>query len=154
MRSKDIALSASLMAIYVAINVAGAASPISVSALMGSALFGMFWPYFSTKRNLTFQGLRMGWVLVSMVRSAPRIVNIMKIQSISGLAVFDWVSGKCQTPIDLKAIELLTTLSHLEIGFNFWIFMTGFLIFFYSVVPYLFYRYFKAVGLFRRLPSF
>jgi hypothetical protein len=142
------------MAIYIAINVAGAASPISVSALMGSALFGMFWPYFSTKRNLTFQGLRVGWVLVSMVRSAPRIVNIMKLQSISGLAVFDWVYGKLGTAIDLKAIELLTDLTKIEIGLTFWIFMTGFLVFFYSVVPYLFYRYFKAVGLFKRLPSF
>ncbi len=154
MRSKDITLSASLMAIYVAINVAGAASPISVSALMGSALFGMFWPYFSTRLNLTFQGLRVGWVLVSMVRSAPRIVNIMKIQSTAGLAVFDWVYGKYQTPIDLNAIELLQTLGRAEMGFNFWIFMTGFLILLYSVVPYLFYRCFKAVGLFKRLPSF
>lgn len=153
MRTKAITLSASLMAIYIAINVAGAASPISVSALMGSALFGMFWPYFSTKRNLTFQGLRVGWVLVSMVRSAPKIVNYMKMQSISGLAVFDWVYGNLG-PIDNRGVELLITLSQLEIGFNFWIFMTGFLIFFYSVVPYLFYRYFKAVGLFKRLPSF
>ena len=154
MRSKDITLSASLMAIYIAIQVAGSVSPISVSALMGSALFGMFWPYFSTKRNLTIQVLRVGWVLVSMVRSAPSIVNIMKIQSIAGLGIFDWVYGKFMTPIDLKAIEVLTALSKIEIGLNFWIIMAGFLIFFYSAVPYLVYRYFKAIGLFRRLPSF
>ncbi len=154
MRSKDITLSASLMAIYIAIQVAGSVSPISVSALMGSALFGMFWPYFSTKRNLTIQGLRVGWVLVSMVRSVPRLLNIMRIQSIAGLGIFDWVFGKYRTPIDIRAIELLTELAQLKIGLTFWIFMTGFLLFFYSVVPYLFYKYFKYVGVFRRLPSF
>lgn len=142
------------MAIYIAIQVAGSVSPISVSALMGSALFGMFWPYFSTKRNLTIQGLRVGWVLISMVRSALRILNIMRIQSIAGLGIFDWVFQKYASVIDLKAIGLLTTLAQLEIGPTFWIIMTGFLVFFYSVVPYLFYKYFKAVGLFRRLPSF
>ena len=154
MRSKDITLSASLIAIYVAINVAGAVSPISISAFMGSALFGMFWPYFSTKRNLTFQGLRVGWVLISMVRSAPKTLNIMKMQSIAGLGIFDWVFGKFKTPIDLKASELLTALTKIEIGLTFWIVMTGFLVFFHSVVPYLFYRYFRRIGIYKRLPSF
>ena len=153
MRSKDITLSASLMAIYIAIQVAGSVSPISVSALMGSALFGMFWPYFSTKRNLTIQGLRVGWVLVSRVRSVPRLLNIMRIQSIAGLGIFDWVF-KNLGPVDNRGVDLLLALAQLEIGPTFWIFMTGFLVFFYSVVPYLFYRYFKAIGLFRRLPSF
>ena len=68
--------------------------------------------------------------------------------------MFDWVFGRFKTPIDLKAVELLTTLAQLEIGPKFWILMTGFLVFFYSVVPYLFYKYFKYVGVFRRLPSF
>lgn len=153
MRSKDITLSASLMAIYIAIQVAGSVSPISVSALMGSALFGMFWPYFSTKRNLTVQGLRVGWVLISMVRSVPRLINMMRIQSIAGLGIFDWVYGQLG-PIENRGVELLEVLSQLETGSMFWVFMTGFLVFFYSVVPYLFYRYFKAVGLFKRLPSF
>ena len=154
MRSKDITLSASLMAIYVAINLLGTVAPIKVSTIMQSALFGLFWPFFSTRLNLTFQGLRVGWNLIGMVRSAPKIVNYMKIQSIGGLALFEWVYGTFGTPIDLEAIEVLTALTKIEIGLNFWIFMAGFLVFFYSVVPYLFYRYFKAVGLFKRLPSF
>ena len=153
MRSKDITLSASLMAIYIAIQVAESVSPISVSALMGSALFGMFWPYFSTKRNLTIQGLRVGWVLISMVRSVPRLLNIVRIQSIAGLGIFDWVYSNLG-PVENRGVELLEVFAQLEIGPTFWIFMTGFLVLFYSVVPYLFYRYFKAFGLFRRLPSF
>lgn len=154
MKPKDITLSASLMAIYIAINVAGAVSPISVSALAGSALFGMFWPYFSTKRNLTFQGLRVGFVLVSMVRTAPKMINYVKMQATGGLAIFDWVVIKVGGVIEQRSRDLMVTLALLEIGPTFWIFMTGFLIFFYSVVPYLFYRYFKFIGLFKRLPSF
>ena len=154
MRTRDITLSASLMAIYIAINVVGAASPISVSSLMGSALFGMFWHYFSTKRNLTLQGLRVGWNLIGMVQSNYRIISYMKMQSTAGLAIFDWVFGKFKTPIDLKAIELLTTLSQIEIGLTFWILMTGFLLFSFIVMPYLFYRYFRRIGIYKRLPSF
>lgn len=154
MRSKDITLSASLMAIYIAVNVAGSVSPISVSALMGSALFGMFWPYFSLKRNLTFQGLRVGWVLISMVRTAPKMLNYMKMQSTGGLAIFDWVSVEFGGVIDYNSRDLLIALAQLELGYTFWIFTIGFLIFVYAVVPYAFFRYFKAVGFFKRLPSF
>ena len=153
MRSKDIALSASLMAIYIAINVAGSVSPISVSALMGSALFGIFWHYFSLKRNLTIQGLRVGWVLVSMVRSVPKLITVMRLQSIAGLGIFNWVYSNLG-PVDNRGVDLLLVLSKIEAGSTFWIFMTGFLVLFYSVVPYAFYRYFKAAGIYKRLPSF
>lgn len=154
MRSKDITLSASLIAIYIAIQVAGSVSPISGSALMGCALFGMFWPYFSLKRNLTFQALRVGWVLISMVRTAPQMINYMKMQSIKGLMFIDWFTFKFGGIVDTKSREMLVILSQIKMGLNFWLFMTGFLILFYSVVPYIFFRYFKAIGLFKRMPSF
>lgn len=141
------------MAIFIAINVLGTVSPIKVSSLMQSALIGLFWPYFSTRINLTFQGLRVGWGLVAAVRYAPNIINIMRIQSIAGLAVFDWTYGEFGGEIDFRATQLLEALARAEMGLNFWIFIAGLLIIVYSM-PYLFYRYFKAIGVFRRLPSF
>ena len=154
MRSKDIILSASLMAIFIAVKVVGAVSLFAVSTLATSALFGIFWPYFSTRLNLTFIGFRVGFSLVDLVRSAPRILGIMRIQSMFGLGVLNWSYDVFGGTIDSKSVELLTAVSQLETGPIFWIFMTGFLLFFDTVLPYLFYRYFKAAGVFRRLPSF
>lgn len=153
MRSKDITLSASLMAIYIAINVLGSATPIRVSSMMQSALFGLFWPYFSTRLNLTFQGLRVGYNLIGMVRTVPKLLSVAKIESVAAWAFFDWFVEKWGGVIDLRAIELLEVLSTLEAGVTFWIVMAGFLLFFSLVFPYGFYRYFKKIGLFKRLPS-
>lgn len=153
MRTKDIILSASLMAIYIAINILGSAAPIKVSSMMQSALFGMFWPYFSTMLNLTFQGLRVGYNLVEMIRSAPKIINMVKLQAIAGLGIFDWVYGQLG-PIEKRGVELLLALSKIKGGSTFWLALTGYLILYSLIVPYVFYRYFKAIGLFRRLPSF
>lgn len=154
MRSKDITLSASLMAIYIAINVLGTATPIKVSSMMQSALFGLFWPYFSTRLNLTFQGLRVGYNLVNMIRTAPKIISVLKVESIMGLSVFDWSTEKYAIIIDLRAYDLLRALSRAGPSLNFWIFVAIYLTMFSLIFPYLFYRYFKAVGLFRRLPSY
>lgn len=154
MRSKDITLSASLMAIYIAINVLGTATPIKVSSMMQSALFGLFWPYFSTRLNLTFQGLRVGYNLVGMIRTAPKIMSVLKTEAIMGLSIFDWTIEKYTGIIEIRAYDLLRALSRAEAGLNFWIFLTIYMTMFSLIFPYLFYRYFKAIGLFRRLPSF
>ena len=154
MRSKDITLSASLMAIFIGLKVVGSISPTAMSTLATSALFGIFWPFFSNRLNLTFILFRTGFSLVDLVRSAPRIINIMRIQSVFGLGVLDWFYEVFGGTIDLTSLDLLTALGKLKMGPNFWIFMTGFILFFDTVLPYLFYRYFKAAGVFRRLPSF
>lgn len=154
MRSKDITLSASLMAIFILINVFSSISPIRVSFLMTSALFGLFWPYFSTRLNLTFQGLRVGFNLVMFVRSAPKILSLIKIESVLGLGVFDWNTEKYGGAIDIRSYDLLVALAQLDIGPRFWIFCAGYLILACGLVPYLFYKYFKYVGVFRRLPNY
>lgn len=154
MRSKDITLSASLMAVFILINIFKSISPIHVSFFMQSALFGLFWPYFSTRLNLTFQGLRIGFNLIRFVRTAPSFVNIIKMESIAGLGIFDWSIGKYGNFIDQLSYDLLMALAKIEIGPRFWIFCAGYLILACGLVPYLFYKYFKYVGVFRRLPSF
>ena len=154
MRSKDITLSASLMAIFILINVFGSISPIRVSFLMQSALFGLFWPYFSTRLNLTFQGLRVGFNLVSFVRTSPRFLSTIRLEAIAGLGVFDWQTKKYGGVIDLRSYDLMEALANLELGPGFWIFCLSYLILACGIVPYLFYKYFKYAGVFRRLPSF
>ncbi len=154
MRSKDITLSASLMAIFILINVFGSISPINASVLMMSAAFGLFWPYFSTKLNLTFQGLRVGFNVVKFVRFAPKFLSMIRIQSVLGLGVFDWTKNELGGIIDLRSYDLLVALARLEIGPRFWIFCISYLILACGVIPYLFYKYFKYIGVFRRLPSF
>ena len=154
MRTKDIILSASLMAIFIGLKVVGSVSPIAMSTLATSALFGIFWPFFSHRLNLTFILFRTGYSLVDLVQSGPKIINVMRIQAMGGLGVLNWFYERFGGTMDLRSVKLLTTLSQLEMGLNFWIFMTGFILFFDTVLPYLFYRYFKAAGVFRRLPSF
>ena len=154
MRTKDIILSASLMAVFILINIFSSISPIRASFLMQSALFGLFWPYFSTKLNLTFQGLRVGFNLVSFVRSAPRFLSTIRIQSVLGLGVFDWQIENYGGVIDLRSYDLLVTLAKIELGPRFWIALPGSMLIYFLIGPYLFYKYFKYVGVFRRLPSF
>ncbi len=154
MRSKDITLSASLMAVFILINIFSSISPIRASFLMQSALFGLFWPYFSTRLNLTFQGLRVGFNLVAFVRSAPRFLSTIRIESVLGLGVLDWSVEKWGGSIDLRSYDLLVALARLEIGPRFWIFCISYLILACGLIPYLFYKYFKYIGVFRRLPSF
>lgn len=153
MRTKDITLSASLMAIYIVVNVFGAATPIRVTTMMQSALFGLFWPFFSTRINLTFQGLRVGYNMAGLIRTAPQIINYAKIQSIAGLGIFEWAYANLG-PIDNRGVELLQSLAKIEAGPTFWIFLTGYLIVYSLIFPYAFYRYFKVIGLFKRLPIF
>ena len=154
MRTKDITLSASLMAVFILINIFSSISPIRASFLMQSALFGLFWPYFSTKLNLTFQGLRVGFNLVAFVRSAPRVLSTIRIESIAGLGVFDWAIEKFGAIIDQQQYDLVIALAKIEAGPRFWIICTSYLILACGLIPYLFYKYFKYVGVFRRLPSF
>ena len=154
MRTKDITLSASLMAVFILINIFSSISPIRISFLMQSALFGLFWPYFSTKLNLTFQGLRVGFNLISFVRTSPRFLSTIRLEAITGLGVFEWATKKWGGVIDLRSYDLMVALANLEIGPRFWIFCISYLILACSLIPYLFYKYFKYVGVFRRLPSF
>lgn len=154
MRSKDITLSASLMAIYILVNVFSSVSPIAVSFLMTSALFGLFWPFFSTKLNLTFQGLRVGFNLVSFMRTSPKLLNYMRIQSIIGLNIFDWTVEEYGGVIDQLSYDLLWTLGNARGTPVLYILITGYLILACALIPYLFYKYFKYVGIFKRLPSF
>jgi hypothetical protein len=154
MKTKDITLSASLLAIYIAINALGNAAPIRITSMMQSALFGIFWGFFPLKLNLTFQGFRIGWNLIGFVRSAPKIVNYMKLQSIAGMGLLDQAIVRWGGTIDTDAYAMLETLGTASLGLNFWIFCLGYLTCYTLIFSYGFYRWFRFTGLFKRLPSF
>ena len=80
--------------------------------------------------------------------------STIRLESIVGLGVFDWNIEKYGGAIDIRSYDLLVALARLQIGPRFLLFYTGCLILVCVLVPYLFYKYFKYVGVFRRLPSF
>ena len=156
MRSKDLTLSASLMALYVAIIIIGSTTPFRFTGLMYSALFGIFWNYFSLKQNLTFQAVRLTYNLSLSIYALPRIVALMKTESIAGLAFLEWVARALSTkyPIDSAGIELLTITGKAMITPNLFILFAIVSLCHCLILPYVFFRYFKRIGIFKRLPSF
>ena len=154
MRSKDITISANLIGLYIAITVLAATTPLNVSTIMYSALFGLFWNYLSVKRNLAIQAGRVAYNLCTAVYDIPKLVGYMKVQSIAGLGRFDWFSMNGTYPVDDRSIALLETLAKASPTLTLWL-----IYFFYAcimslILPYSFYRYFRWKGIFKRLPSF
>jgi hypothetical protein len=142
MNSKTIMLSSSLMGIFIAIQIIKVVSPINIGSLMTSALFGLFWSYFTTKQNLSIQGLRIAWNLTFSFRSIPQVVAVVKGQTIAGMSFLDYFNS---------------TLKILGASVNGIVIFKVFVIycFIYAlIVPYVFYRYFKRIGIYKRLPSF
>ena len=153
MRSKDLTLSASLMALYVAIIIIGSTTPFRFTGLMYSALFGIFWNYFSLKQNLTFQAVRLTYNLSLSIYTLPQIVALMKTESIAGLAFLEWFNST-KYPIDSAGIELLTITGKAMITPNLFILFAIVSLCHCLILPYVFFRYFKRIGIFKRLPSF
>lgn len=153
MRNKDIMLSASLIAIYLVTQLLGSTIPINISSMMISALFGLFWYYLPVKTNLFFILLRFGWNAVGSIRYLPKILNYMKLESVMGLQFLEWFGARA-TESWQRGYDLLTATANLEPTFTFYVVVYGYMLGLALITPYLFYRYFKRVGVFRRMPAF
>ncbi len=92
MRTKDITLSASLIGSYIAILLIGSTSPIKIAGIITSALFGLFWPYFSIRLNLIFCGLRVSWNMINYVRKGPALIRIIAMEGIAGIEFMKWMN--------------------------------------------------------------
>jgi len=152
MRSRDLTLSASLMALYVAILIIGSTTPFKFTGLMLSALFGLFWNYFSIKQNLTFQAGRFAYTVSRGITTAPRIAALIKVESITGLAFLDWFNSTAY-PIDPRGIEMLTA-TGMATATPILSLIVIVSLFHCLILPYVFFRYFERIGIFKRLPSF
>lgn len=154
MRSKDITLSASLIGLYIAVTIISSISPIKIKGIMISALFGVFWPFFSTKINLMLQAFRLSWSMIKLVKSAPKLLNMFNIESIISLQLIEWLNQTLPGIISKKETELLVVTGQIKATPQFWVIMFCYGLLYCFITPYLFYKYFKYVGVFRRLPSF
>jgi hypothetical protein len=154
MNSKTIMLSSSLMGIFIAIQIIKVVSPINIGSLMTSALFGLFWSYFTTKQNLSIQGLRIAWNLTFSFRSIPQVVAVVKGQTIAGMSFLDYFNSTLKNPVDLQAYELLRILGASVNGIVIFKVFVIYCFIYALIVPYVFYRYFKRIGIYKRLPSF
>lgn len=153
MRSKDLTLSASLMALYVAIIIIGSTTPFKITGLMLSALFGIFWNYFSLKQNLTFQAGRFAYNVSQALYFIPKTATYVKIQSIAGLAFLEWVNSTGY-PTDSAGLELLRITGRVDLTIAFFAVFLIVSLTLCLIMPYAFFRYFKRIGIFKRLPSF
>lgn len=155
MKTREIVLSATLISLYVATQILGSVTAINLSSLMLSALFGLFWHYFSTKQNLAFQGLRFAYNGISAFRSIPKFISYLRVQSVGGLAVLDyWFSRLPATVTDQEGYRLLEITGQAQPTSYFYLIFFGYMMAHFMIVPYLFYRYFRWRGIFNRLPSF
>ena len=84
----------------------------------------------------------MGFNLVKLVRVAPNLLSILRVESIAGLYLFDWSIKKYGGIIDQMSYDLLMTLSKLEVGIVV-IFFTSYVVLSCGAIPYLFYKYLK-----------
>jgi hypothetical protein len=121
---------------------------------MYSALFGLFWNYFSTKRNLAFQALRVGWNISGAVRGIPKISAYVKGQSLMGLTFLDWVNSIYPTNETNVGYEFLEITAQGNPSPFFWMFFIIYAVLISLTTPYLFYRFFRWKGIFKRLPNF
>ena len=155
MKTRDITLASSLMGWYIAIIITETVLPVKVSTLMVSALCGLFWSYFSTLQNLTFQGLRLGYQATLMISSLPRLTAIMRGQSFIGLTFLDWVDsigfGIHLHNEGYQLLEVTATAQPTIILY--FIFLVYAAVSFF-IGSYAFYRIFKRMGIFKRLPVF
>ena len=154
MRSKDLTLSASLIALYVAITIIGATTPFKFTALMLSALFGLFWNYFSLKQNICFQSVRFGYSFIKGIRLTPILVSVLKTESIAGLVFLDWINAISEGEFYAWGIKLLELTGKNDTSIPVFILHLVYSLLHCTMIPYVFFRYFKRIGIFKRLPSF
>ena len=117
MRSKDITLSASLITLYVIAVIYSSLTGIKITGLMLAALFGMFWNYLSPKTNLTIQAVRFIYNLSKAVFSLPALIGFLKMESIVGLSLLEFMNTTGKTTYD-SGVALLeaTAQANISIG--------------------------------------
>ena len=153
MRSKDITLTSNVIGLYVAITVLNATTPLKISAILYSALFGLFWNYFSLKRNIAIQTGRIAWNLIRAFRGIPQLVAMMKTQSIAGLWFLDWMNTILGLNVYNEGYQLLEITGQARPTFLFSFMYAVYVSLLCLILPYCFYRYFRYKGIFKRLPS-
>lgn len=154
MQTREIILSASLMGIYLMLIFLGSMAPAQFTALMFSALFGLFWHYFSVKQNLFFQCLRFGYNMIRGIRSIPSLLGVLKAESVAVLWFYEWLDMKSSTPIDAAGIQILEIFGQANLTKGTWFFFIIYSLMGCFVIPYLFYRYFRLIKIYKRIPVF
>lgn len=153
MRSRDLTLSASLIGLYVAIIIIGSTTPFKFAGLLLSALFGIFWNYFTLRQNLTFQAGRLAYNVAQGFYVIPRIAAYTKIQATAGYAFLNWVNSTGY-PIDSAGVKIMEIMGQGDPTVAFYSFYVIGCLCNVLILPYAFFRYFKRIGIFKRLPSF
>ena len=154
MKTRDITLSSSLMGLWVAIILIQSSLPVNITTFTISALFGLFWNYFSTRQNLAFQGVRLSYTMIISIRQLPQLTAIMRGQSFAGLAFLDWVYSILGVSFHNEGYQILeATLQAQPTGILFIIFFV-YAAARFLIMPYAFYRIFKRMGVFKRIPVF
>ena len=154
MRARDLTLSASLIGLYVAIIIIGATTPFKFTALMLSALFGLFWNYFSLKTNLSFQVARLGFNFIKCIRTSPVLAATIKAESNVGLAFFDWINFTSAGVLEKGGVKVLELTGKQDMSILLFIIYLFYSLLHCTIIPYFFYRYFRKIGIYKRLPSF
>jgi hypothetical protein len=153
MRTKEITLSANLISLYLVMNLINSMTPLNLSVLFYCALFGLFWKYFTIKRNLAIQTLRIISNLPSAFLAIPKLIAQMKAQSITGIAILEWFE-KQGYPIDNKGTIFLEIIGKGNPAAFMWGFYLCYAFVASYILTYLFYRFFKWQGIFKRIPNF
>ena len=154
MRTKDITLSASLMAIYIAVKIITTVSPIKITGLMVSALFGLFWGYYSCKQNLIFASVIFYSKIVNSMGKVHYVQKFLSLEWEWGLKFIEYLNVTMNVPLEGIDYIILKEVSRGTTIINVFILNVLVKIVYCYVGPYLFYKYFKSIGVFRRLPSF
>jgi hypothetical protein len=152
MKTRDITLTANLIGLYIAVNVLSSVSPINISSWMYSALFGVFWHYFSTIQNLTFQAARISFVMTQSITGMPKLISLMRVYGVMGLEFTKW--SEVNLPLDEATKRIYELLGQAQPTTTLYLLFFVYVSLNSLIVPYAFYRYFKWTGIFRRLPSF
>jgi hypothetical protein len=153
MKARDITLSSSLIGLYIAVNLLCSITPIEISSWMYSALFGLFWNYFSLKQNLTFQGIRIAWVMITSIIHVPKLIAMMRVNSVIGVAFTKW-SIINPTALENSTITILETVGKAQPTIAVYVFVFIYVALNCLTLPYIFYRYYRWTGVFKRMPEF
>ncbi len=142
------------MAIYIAVKIITTVSPIKITGLMVSALFGLFWGYFSFKQNLIFASVIFFSKIVTSMGKVHFAQTFLSLEWEWGLKFIEYLNVAMNVPLDGIDYLILKEISRGTTIINVFILSILVKMVYCYVAPYLFYKYFKYVGVFRRLPSF